>query len=152
MTARSQTLAQDLRRHYSLAYPPVPDGVVYLDAVKVHVRLTTLPPQMSGALVRLPEAAVIWLSKAEPPERRRFTLFHELAHLHLHQDVFYCHADSGRERYLEREADDFATDMLMPKAWMLRDLATIGPNVARLAERYRVSRLAMRRRLQELGL
>lgn len=152
MTARTNALAQELRRRHALADPPVPDGLVYLDDVKVLVRLTTLPSQISGALVRLPETAVIWLERTDSPERRRFTLMHELAHLHLHQAVFFCHAESRRENALEQEANDFATEMLMPRSWLLRDLAQRGPHVVRLAQRYRVSPVAMRRRLQELGL
>lgn len=152
MTARSNALAEDLRRRHALADPPIPDGLVYLEDTPIFVRLAVFPPTINGALVRLPEGAVIWLNRSDAPERRRFTLFHEFGHFHLHEGISYCHADSRWELALEREADAFAAEMLMPRTWVLRDLAQLGPNLPRLAARYRVSISAMRRRLEEVGL
>lgn len=78
-----------------------------------------------GSLVRNPDDAAEWgifYNGSASPERRRFTFAHELGHFILHrstQSRFNCDKDSvyaGHEtlRLIEREADDFASNLLMP--------------------------------------
>jgi hypothetical protein len=78
-----------------------------------------------GALVRNPdnpnEWGIFYNDKARP-ERQRFTLAHELGHFVLHRDShtsFNCDKESiytGADtlKQIEREADDFASNLLMP--------------------------------------
>lgn len=84
-----------------------------------------------GALVRNPDDASEWGIFVNPkarPERKRFTIAHELGHFILHrasQAVFNCDKEniySGIDtlKEIEREADDFAGNLLMPGD-MLRD-------------------------------
>jgi hypothetical protein len=84
-----------------------------------------------GALVRNPENHVEWGVFVNPkarPERRRFTIAHELGHFILHrttQATFNCDKESvytgiDSLKQIEREADDFASNLLMPGD-MLRD-------------------------------
>jgi hypothetical protein len=78
-----------------------------------------------GALVRNPHNENEWgifYNPASPPERQRFTVAHELGHFILHrttQSAFNCDKESiyaGTEglKQIEREADDFASNLLMP--------------------------------------
>ncbi len=78
-----------------------------------------------GSLVRNPDDAAEWgilYNGRASPERRRFTIAHELGHFILHRNTqsrFNCDKDSvyaGHEtlRLIEREADDFASNLLMP--------------------------------------
>lgn len=78
-----------------------------------------------GSLVRNPDDAAEWgilYNGSASPERRRFTIAHELGHFILHRNTqsrFNCDKDSvyaGHEtlRLIEREADDFASNLLMP--------------------------------------
>ena len=78
-----------------------------------------------GSLVRNPEDATEWgifYNDSASPERRRFTVAHELGHFILHreqQSLFNCDKESvysGHDtmRVIEREADDFASNLLMP--------------------------------------
>ncbi len=78
-----------------------------------------------GALVRNPDNECEWGIFVNPkarPERRRFTIAHELGHFILHrasQTRFQCDKESvysGIEslKQIEREADDFAGNLLMP--------------------------------------
>ena len=78
-----------------------------------------------GSLVRNPDDAAEWgilYNSSASPERRRFTIAHELGHFILHRNTqsrFNCDKDSvyaGHEtlRLIEREADDFASNLLMP--------------------------------------
>ncbi len=84
-----------------------------------------------GALVRNPENEIEWGIFVNPkarPERRRFTIAHELGHFILHrtsQPSFLCDKESvysgiDNLKQIEREADDFASNLLMPGD-MLRD-------------------------------
>ncbi len=87
-----------------------------------------------GALVRNPENEIEWGIFVNPkarPERRRFTIAHELGHFILHrasQPKFLCDKESvysgiDNLKQIEREADDFASNLLMPGD-MLRDRIT----------------------------
>jgi IrrE N-terminal-like domain len=86
------------------------------------------PPQefsnasFAGALVRDPHDAGVWgiFYKPFSPERNRFTVAHELGHLVLHraqQSNFQCNSKMIRGvegmKQIEREADDFASTLLM---------------------------------------
>jgi len=84
-----------------------------------------------GMLVRNPKDVAEWgifYNGKASPERRRFTIAHELGHLILHrgqQQSFNCDKESVYSgidtiRVIEREADDFASNLLMPGD-LLRD-------------------------------
>jgi len=84
-----------------------------------------------GMLVRNPSDVTEWgifFNGKASPERRRFTIAHELGHFILHrgqQQSFNCDKESVYSgidtiRVIEREADDFASNLLMPGD-LLRD-------------------------------
>ena len=84
-----------------------------------------------GMLVRNPKDVAEWgifYNGKASPERQRFTIAHELGHLILHrgqQQSFNCDKESVYSgidtiRTIEREADDFASNLLMPGD-LLRD-------------------------------
>jgi hypothetical protein len=91
-----------------------------------------LPPMpldigsFEGSLVRNPQDHAVWgvLYKLHPdcPERSRFTIAHELGHFVLHRELqsrFECDNSgviSGQfdGRNIEREANEFASNLLMP--------------------------------------
>lgn len=161
MTARARHLAATLRAQHEIERPPTPDGLVFLHSQLIHevihIRLTTLPNSIGGALYRGKakggdDGAVIWLDERHLVARRRFSLFHEYGHFLMHEGIFYCQGRNWRTTVTEREADVFAVEMLMPKLWLLRDAAEIGVNPWALAKRYSVSQKAMQIRLHELGL
>ncbi len=65
-----------------------------------------MPPAEEGS----PHCIALNSSDAFPPDRKRFTLAHELGHLMLHRDEF---ADEDGKRQ-EDEANAFASEFLMP--------------------------------------
>ena len=78
-----------------------------------------------GMLVRNPNDTAEWgifYNGKASPERRRFTIAHELGHFVLHRgqrQSFNCDKESVYSgidtiRVIEREADDFASNLLMP--------------------------------------
>lgn len=94
----------------------------------------------------------VFLSTSKTAERSRFDLAHELGHLAMHSRVSAA-ADGLTARELEREADAFASALLMPRRAVLahsgREPAV--PAILRLREHYGVSAMAMTRRLHDVG-
>jgi Zn-dependent peptidase ImmA (M78 family)/transcriptional regulator with XRE-family HTH domain len=118
------------------------------------------PDSLSALVLRHGDGAIIGVNVMHHPNRRRFSIAHELGHVVLHHDAQHFiefgvpHADQGNppgyDWMQEKAANDFAAEFLMPAADVRRDAAAISIN--RLARRYRVSESAMGFRLVNLGL
>jgi Zn-dependent peptidase ImmA (M78 family) len=110
------------RYHALFADPelPVPVHRIAEDLLGLHVATGDLK-DLSGALY--PAEREIRVNAAEPETRRRFTLAHELGHWVCHclggreEPVFCRHQDmdSWVDRALEREANVFAAELVMPE-------------------------------------
>lgn len=101
-----------------------------------------------GALVRNPDDSTQWgifYSDRASPQRRRFTIAHELGHLVLHrarQASFHCDWTGADVAPLEREADDFASHLLMPDDALREGLSSRPVDfylLSELARRFEVS-------------
>lgn len=91
----------------------------------------------------------VFLNNFKSAENSRFDMAHELGHLVLH-----AREDPKGHHILEREADQFAATFLMPSDGM-KAHAPMQPylgNVIELAKLWRVSAVAMAKRLFELRL
>lgn len=90
----------------------------------------------------------IFLNRSKTAERTRFDLAHELGHLVLHS------RELDSERDLEKEADRFAAEFLMPARSIRRDMNPYADaqEILRLKAKYRVSAMAMNYRGGELGI
>ena len=91
---------------------------------------------------------VIVVTGGKPGDRLRFSVAHELGHLAMHRTTF-----GGLAAY-EREADQFASEFLMPRAAMLRELTepvTLS-SLATLKARWGVSIQALIMRALHLGI
>ncbi|MDE0104352.1 MAG: ImmA/IrrE family metallo-endopeptidase [Bryobacterales bacterium] len=95
----------------------------------------------------------IFLNRRHSPNRKRFTLAHEIAHFLLHpqfigdgiqHDGLYR---SGLSTPLEVQANKMAAEILMPKTQLLWAFHEGVNDVGDLAKRFRVSRAAMAIRL-----
>jgi Zn-dependent peptidase ImmA (M78 family) len=85
-----------------------------------------LPRDVSGFIVIQKEnfenygtGKLIVVNLTDNANRRRFTIAHELAHYILHKDEteeYYAHRDAGQNGGIEREANLFASSILMPRA------------------------------------
>jgi len=99
------------------------------------MRLANLPP-------------IIFINKALPPDRYRFTVAHELAHLVLH--------DTPRET-MEDEADEFASELLMQKLEFKVSVSQFGKaptlrNLVALKPYWKVAISAMIMRMAQVGV
>jgi Zn-dependent peptidase ImmA (M78 family) len=134
-----------------------------------------LESDVSGALVPPSEGAnwVILVNKAHNPNRKRFTVAHELGHLLLH-GYTSPHADrrlmlrdarsSEGSTFEEIEANQFAAELLMPRELVLKEAKGVSVEyemdaaseekldnlVDALAGKFKVSSHAMRIRLASL--
>lgn len=111
--------------------------------------------ECSGLLY--PTERLILLNETEPRERKRFTLAHEVGHWVCQVSEgrgapVMCRAadvEPGADRTLEREANVFAAELLMPED-AVRSAST--RNVDECAIRFGVSPLAMQWRLFSFGI
>lgn len=153
--------AHALREHYGavfggadfpLAVEAVAEDLLGLDVAEVEL------DAISGLLY--PAERRIFLNSADTPARRRFTLAHELGHW-ICQCVgrdaapVYCRAvDVGLDpapRALEREANIFAAELLMPEP-AVRAAFAEAPSPVRLCSHFGVSPEAIAWRLYSFGL
>lgn len=111
-------------------------------------------PGWSGAVSSSDVRAEIWINQDESRVRQRFTLAHEIGHLLLHplqvayRDTSFTNVTNPNER----QANQFAAELLMP-AWMMRTaLNSTGGYLWRMARLFDVSEQAMEFRLKNLGL
>jgi IrrE N-terminal-like domain len=148
-----------LRRRYQERFGgvefPVPVEAIAEDLCGLSVE-EVAELEVSGLL--LPAERRIYVNGAEPQQRRRFTLAHELGHwicqcLEGSAAPIYCRAaEIGLDpsvKALEREANVFAAELLMPEN-EVRAVWEGDPDAC--AERFGVSGEAMRWRLYSFGL
>jgi Zn-dependent peptidase ImmA (M78 family) len=162
--------AHALRRRYLAAFGgagiPVPVEAIAGDLLGLRIEERWDMGDCSGLL--LPDERLIVLNAAErafgrhdPPLRRfRFTIAHELGHWICHaqegarpQPVYCRQADLARDadRTLEREANVFAAELLMPEE-AVREAWAEAFDVDACAARFDVSPTAMQWRLYSFAL
>jgi Zn-dependent peptidase ImmA (M78 family) len=141
-------------------------------AIGLQVMADDLGPQVSGLLVRRGSQVLIAVKRSDPPNRRNFTVAHEIGHHvlgHQFQAGEHVHVDKGN--YIsqrgprsstgvdpkEVEANQFAAALLMPSSFVRAAANRLGSpildsDVSALAEMFKVSEQAMTIRLTGLGL
>jgi Zn-dependent peptidase ImmA (M78 family) len=140
-----------------LAEPPFDlDGLA--DWLGLMVEYRPLPASVPGFYAEIGGRSYVVIDSGARPERRRWTLAHEIAHHILSLGITrpsdgFALCDSRSD---DRTCDRFAAQLLMPEAIVRRKVEEIGPRPddksALLAGIFGVSRQAMRIRLRELGL
>ena len=136
-------------------------------AVGAEVVYRNFNDEVSGLLIRKKGSVVIGVDNKQALQRQRFTIAHEVGHLLLH-DGDEVHVDqhfrvnlrsslsSKAEDVEEIEANAFAAALLMPMAFLMRDLQgeTLDIDdeikISELAKRYGVSVQAMTFRLMNV--
>ncbi|HWM62577.1 MAG TPA: XRE family transcriptional regulator [Solirubrobacterales bacterium] len=131
-------------------------------ALHIPVIAWSFPDALSALLADTEEDGfVIGVNRWHHLNRRRFSIAHECGHAVLrHQAGFYLDftdvdpfGDPRKSRYKdERAANGFAAALLMPRAWLRRDVKNGLNDAATLAARYRVSEEAMSFRLRNVKL
>jgi len=98
---------------------------------------------------------LIALNNGEPPTRQRFSLAHEFKHVLDHPFIKVLYPPEyglSESQRREQACDHFAACLLMPRPWLKRAWGNGAQDVDRLAVLFDVSKSAMDRRLQQIGL
>jgi hypothetical protein len=162
--------AHALRTRYLAAFGgagiPVPVEAIAEDLLGLRIEESWDLGDCSGLLVPAERLIVLNASErvgspTDPPLRRqRFTVAHELGHWVCHAnerpeaEPVYCrqvHVAEPADRALEREANVFAAELLMPEE-AVRQAWAESDDVDSSAARLDVSPTAMRWRLYSFGL
>ncbi len=147
--ASARKLARKLLRSAKIDSPPVLIKRLVPFLEKEHelvIRPWLLSDHVSGFLLEEDGCAAIAYNKNHHIHRQRFTVAHEIGHLILGHN----NRNKGRDRELdEKEAQIFATELLMPLEFLKVDLRSDGCDLERLARRYWVSSEAMSWRIQD---
>ena len=138
-------IAEEVRGMLGIARGPVPNLIGLLESAGIAVLRRDLGTTRLDALMSWPRNGrpVVLLGRHAPGDRQRFTVAHELGHAVMHR--------VPRENQ-ETEADDFASQLLMPREVIERELG--GITIARLAQlkaRWGTSMAALLRRAHDLG-
>ncbi len=147
-----------------------------VERVAKHLRLkiayVDLGDDVSGLLISKGDATAIAIQASDAPNRRRFTIAHEIGHFYLrhqfklgeHVHVDHGHVITPRNSRSstgvdpkEIDANQFAASLLMPSKLLeasikaLRTFSLRDSHVTRLANEFEVSEQAMTIRLSTLG-
>lgn len=142
--------AREVLRMVGVREPPVD-----IDAVAAFLGFTVIPFDFPDSVsgVTFIEGAVksIGVNKSHATTRQRFSVAHELGHflcghesyddkkVHIEDRLGFLTAYSRQEQ----EANEFASEILMPEPFLRTDVAKIGLDGTALAKRYLVSEQAM---------
>jgi Zn-dependent peptidase ImmA (M78 family) len=113
--------------------------------------------EVSGYLEFRGSRWVAGINKLHHKLRQRFTMAHEIAHFVLHKgtagkfvDETFARRSSSKDK-IEREADRFAAELLMPTNSLKQTVDSGTNDLDELAKVYEVSALAMKYRLMSLN-
>ena len=169
-----QNLADRLLVQNQITQPPIPVDTI-AQGLKVRIVYQHFDEHkqtdISGFFLVTPSEPIIGVNNRHSSTRIRFTIAHELGHFLLHHHksglVHVDHSfkikfrsdESSQGTNLEEiEANAFAAELLMPLKFLKSDLASLDTFdyeddawLRNLADRYKVSSLAMNFRLNRLG-
>lgn len=165
--ARADTMAQRVLAEHSELEPAI-DPIMIAESLGVAVVYRSMKPDVSGMLLRQGTHSVIGVNEDHAQVRQRFTVAHELGHLHLHPGrpvildaaVLVNLRDQVSSLATDREeieANRFAAALLMPETLIHREVGRLGiaePDnlIAAMAKIFNVSAAAMTFRLTNLGI
>lgn len=168
---QAERLVQQLVASKRIDCPPI-DPLKVAKIIGLHVISDDLGPDVSGLLIRKGDQVLIAVERSDPPNRRNFTIAHEVGHHvlgHQFESGTHVHVDKGN--YIsqrgpksskgvdpkEVEANQFAAALLMPSLLIRDEVQKLGrplldSDVSALANRFKVSDQAMTIRLSTLRL
>ena len=146
--AEPEIAAITLRQFWSLGNEPIGNMIHLLESKGVRVfSLAENSKTVNAFSLWRREFPFVFLNTMKTPESSRFDAAHELGHLVLHQD------GKTTGRLAEEQANQFASEFLMPKADMLaqrRNSYSIDQMI-QLKKRWKVSLAALNYRIHKLG-
>lgn len=111
------------------------------------------PDSISGTIIKDVDLHAIGVNANHPKVRQRFTIAHELGHYIMgHDQKTVLDNSFDKKTDNEKEANKFASELLMPIDFLKNDLDKENYNIPSLAKKYEVSEQAMSIRLLETNL
>jgi hypothetical protein len=108
--------AASIRRHWGLGFRPIPNLIRLMESKGVRVFTLSEGKNVDAFSFWRDGTPFIFLNTLKSAERSRFDAAHELGHLLMHSHGY----PEGRE--VEKEADSFASHLLMPREDVLSQL------------------------------
>lgn len=163
-----------LLAEFNVRTTPVPVDKI-AKGLGAQLRFSPLDDELSGMIYISDGTPIIGINALHHPNRQRFSIAHEIAHLVLHRPLISgkVHVDKefrvpvvlNRDTTsalgtddIEIAANRFAAELLMPTAWFIAalesksfDIDNEGP-LDELAKKFRVSRQALEFRIRSLAL
>ncbi len=128
--------------------------------VGISVEPVSLKNDMSGIFFKNEgkDSWVMQVNEDHHPNRRRYTIAHELGHFCLHRHlkklfedkIFFRGGESANK--VEWQANEFASAILMPEQKFREKVRSGITKVDKLAKEFEVSTLALRIRAKNLGI
>lgn len=127
----------------------------------IEIKEDTFDKSVSGFLERIGEKWCIFINQNESSLRKRFTIAHELGHFIKHRDKYMISGSSIPDLIffrdntidpIEKEANDFAANLLMPKDVFIEKIKSGCNTLDKLSEAFQLSTSAVKYRAYKLGL
>ena len=152
-------LAWKILKEYSLKVPI--DLNYLLKKLNIDFERAHLPSRVDGMALPVKFArGLIIVNDGRLKTRERFTIAHEIGHILRHYPrmkqrswMFFLDEKNPTSLPLyEREANIFATELLMPRQEVIQAFHNYTQNAEELANMFQVSKQAMKIRLEEIKL
>lgn len=145
-------IADKIRYQFGIFKGPLPSLTKLLEAHGVIIIKFDFGTEKIDGLTTVTDSnrKIMFINQAMPNDRIRFSLAHELGHLVMHIELPPLDPNS-----VEEQADQFASELLMPADEMKENFNIQGISFADLAQmkrRWRVSMHALVRRAKDLEL
>jgi len=145
--ATIRQLAVEFLKNNDIYAPLDVVGIAHLFGA--HIYFGNLPLSVDGFTLSLKDGDfLIGINSFQPETRRRFTICHEYSHIALSHNKI---ADPVIEE-IDREADVFAAELLMPSGLIRHLVEKFQFTAAALSYYFRVSKPAIEIKLKELNL
>lgn len=163
-----EKLAEELLIDHNLLNTPV-DTFKLAKSLGIKIEFKDLEDEVSGFLVRKDNKDIIGVNQGHARTRQRFTVSHEIGHymLHIKEQTLFVDYYKGDKLFrknnhkvnynMEREANQFAASLLMPKKLIEVEIQKLSDEIEysikkfQLSKLFKVSELAMDFRLKTLG-
>jgi Zn-dependent peptidase ImmA (M78 family)/DNA-binding XRE family transcriptional regulator len=140
--------AAAIRRHWGIGFRPIPNMIKLLEAKGARVFTLSEGKDVDAFSFWRDGVPYIFLNTLKSAERSRFDAAHELGHLIMHAHGYTDGAD------VERDADSFASHLLIPREDLVANLPRIKSLSQIVASKHRwgVSVAALARTAKDSGL
>lgn len=143
-----QQVARELRSQWGVPRGPIENLTELLERAGIIVVKTEFPARADGISIYPVDSTLppmVFVNSAIPPDRARFTMAHELAHLVFHHHQLVPDAEC------ESEADVFAAEFLMPATDIRPFLGNLDMHdLVALKKHWRVSMQAVLKRAEDV--